>query len=151
MDAQLYPRIQVRLNDVEASQLTRNEKIQSVALHREVILTVFWDVKGIILIDFFTSGAINAASYCDTVTNLKSTNPRKRPRLLSRGVLFLGDNVRPSTARDTKEHIRRLRWERLDDLATDPVLPHQTFTFFLHRSQHYRNVSSEAMRRCSGL
>ncbi|GBM17597.1 hypothetical protein AVEN_209841-1 [Araneus ventricosus] len=37
MGGQLYPRYHVHLNDVEASQLTRNEKkIKSVTLHLEV-------------------------------------------------------------------------------------------------------------------
>ncbi|GBN94291.1 hypothetical protein AVEN_123452-1 [Araneus ventricosus] len=30
---------------------------------------------------------------------------------------------------------------------TPPILPHQTFTFFLHRSQHHRDVTSEAMKK----
>ncbi|GBO12199.1 hypothetical protein AVEN_217840-1 [Araneus ventricosus] len=68
----------------------------------EVKMTVFLDAKGGILIDFFTSGTINAARYCDTLTKFKSTIRRKRPVHLSRGVLFLDDNARPHTARDTK-------------------------------------------------
>ncbi|GBO16634.1 hypothetical protein AVEN_241831-1 [Araneus ventricosus] len=49
------------------------------------MLTVFWDAKGVILTDFLTSGTINAASYCDTLTKLKSAIRRQRPGLLSSG------------------------------------------------------------------
>ncbi|GBN08953.1 Histone-lysine N-methyltransferase SETMAR [Araneus ventricosus] len=36
---------------------------------------------------------------------------------ISLGVLFLDDNARPHVVRDTREHIRRLGWERLDPPA----------------------------------
>ncbi|GBM12203.1 hypothetical protein AVEN_21011-1 [Araneus ventricosus] len=35
---------------------------------------------------------------------------------------FLDDNARPHTARDTKEHIRRLGCQRLDHLAYSPII-----------------------------
>ncbi|GBN14732.1 hypothetical protein AVEN_201506-1, partial [Araneus ventricosus] len=94
---------------------------------------------------------INAARYCHTLTKLKSAIRRQRPGLLSRGFLFLHDNGRPNTARDTKEHIRRLVWERLMTRPTAQILHHRIFTFFLHRSQHYRKVTSEAIKRCDRL
>ncbi|GBL65733.1 Mariner Mos1 transposase [Araneus ventricosus] len=108
------------------------------------MLTVFWDTKDVILIDFFTAGTINAACYCDTLTKLKSAILRKRPGLLSRGVLFLDDNARPDTARHTKEHIRRLGWERLDDTAYSPDLALSDFLPFPTSKsallgRHYRN------------
>ncbi|GBM74360.1 hypothetical protein AVEN_197167-1 [Araneus ventricosus] len=78
----------------------------------KVALTVFFDAKGVLLIDFFTSETINATRYCDTLTKLMSVIQRKRPGLLSRGVLFLDDNARSNTATDTKEHIRHLGWDR---------------------------------------
>ncbi|GBM56009.1 hypothetical protein AVEN_45151-1 [Araneus ventricosus] len=73
------------------SPVTKKFKVSLSA--GKVALTVFWDAKGVILIDFFTSGTINAARYCDTLTKLMSAIRRKRPGLLSRGVLFLDDNA----------------------------------------------------------
>ncbi|GBL74435.1 hypothetical protein AVEN_235388-1 [Araneus ventricosus] len=69
------------------------KKFQVLHSAGKVVLTVFWDPKGFILIDFFTSRTINAARYYDTLTKLMSTIRRKRPGLLSRGVLFLDDNA----------------------------------------------------------
>ncbi|GBN31912.1 hypothetical protein AVEN_64437-1 [Araneus ventricosus] len=80
-----------------------------------------------------------------------SSIQRKTSGLLSRGILFLDDNARSNTARDAKEDIRRLRWERWDDPAYSPVLPHQTLNFFQHRNKHYLDVNSETMKRCGGL
>ncbi|GBL90166.1 hypothetical protein AVEN_40436-1 [Araneus ventricosus] len=45
----------------------------------KVMLTVFWNAKGVILIDFLSSGTINAARCCDTLTKLKSAIRRQRP------------------------------------------------------------------------
>ncbi|GBM74364.1 hypothetical protein AVEN_197170-1 [Araneus ventricosus] len=55
-------------------------------------------------------GIMNAARYCDTLTKLMSVTEAQKT--LSRGVLFLDDNGRSNTATDTKEHIRRLGWDR---------------------------------------
>ncbi|GBO32119.1 hypothetical protein AVEN_123155-1 [Araneus ventricosus] len=46
-------------------------------------------------------------------------------------VLFLDDNARPHTERDTKEHIRLLGWERLDNPAYKPDLAPSVFHLFL--------------------
>ncbi|GBN37259.1 hypothetical protein AVEN_253950-1 [Araneus ventricosus] len=69
---------------------------------------------------------------------------RKRPGLLSRGILFLDDNARSSTARDAKEDIRRLGWERWDDPAYCPDLAPSEFELFPPSKyyllgRHFRN------------
>ncbi|GBL89471.1 hypothetical protein AVEN_87817-1 [Araneus ventricosus] len=63
------------------SPVTNKSKVSHSA--GKVMLRVFWDAKGIVLIDFLTSGTINNARYCDTLTKLKSTILRPRPGLLS--------------------------------------------------------------------
>ncbi|GBM15501.1 hypothetical protein AVEN_58443-1, partial [Araneus ventricosus] len=63
--------------------VTKKFKVSNSA--GKVALRVFWDAKGVTLIDFFTSGTINAARYCDILTKLMSALRRKRPGLLSRG------------------------------------------------------------------
>ncbi|GBN08454.1 hypothetical protein AVEN_172676-1 [Araneus ventricosus] len=51
------------------------------------MLTVTWDSKVIIFIDFVTSRTIDAARYCDILTKLMSAIRRQ-----CRGVLSLDDN-----------------------------------------------------------
>ncbi|GBL92998.1 hypothetical protein AVEN_54636-1 [Araneus ventricosus] len=51
-------------------------------------------------------------------------------RFLSRGVLFLDDDAKPHTARDTNEHIFRLGWERFDHPAYSPDLAPPDFHLF---------------------
>ncbi|GBM81102.1 hypothetical protein AVEN_235557-1 [Araneus ventricosus] len=45
-------------------------------------------------------------------------------------VLFLDDIARPHTTRDTKEHICRLEWERLDRSVYSPDLAPSDFLLF---------------------
>ncbi|GBO11573.1 hypothetical protein AVEN_5568-1 [Araneus ventricosus] len=44
-------------------------------------------------------------------------------------------------------------WDGRDWITrpTAPILPHQTFIFLLHRSHHYGDVTSEAMKKCGRL
>jgi hypothetical protein len=56
--------------------------------------SVFWDRKGILLVDFMPPGTtINAAAYCDTLTRLLRAIQNKRREMLSRGVCLLHDNA----------------------------------------------------------
>ncbi|GBM04376.1 hypothetical protein AVEN_199136-1 [Araneus ventricosus] len=77
---------------------------------------------------------------------------RDRPGLLSRWVLFLDDNARHHTARDTKKNTFAA-WDGRDWITrpTVPILPHHNFTFFLQGSRNFRDVTSEAMKRCFRL
>ncbi|GBL69010.1 hypothetical protein AVEN_162540-1, partial [Araneus ventricosus] len=76
--------------------------------------------------------AINVASYCVTLTKLKSVIRCKRPGLLNRGAEFLEDNARPHTERDKKVHILHLRWRRLGHPAYSPDLAPSDFHLCLH-------------------
>lgn len=96
----------------------------------KVMATVFWDAKGVILLDFLHKGTINAARYCDTLTKLRSAIRRKRPGLLSQGVVLLDDNATPHRATLTKDQIRCFGWERLDHPAYSPDLAPSDFHLF---------------------
>jgi hypothetical protein len=58
--------------------------------------TVFWDVHGVLLVDFTPPGStINAATYQEALKRLKEAIRCKKPRLLTKGlwVLLLHDNA----------------------------------------------------------
>jgi hypothetical protein len=95
---------------------------------RKVMLTVFWDHEGILLTAFQPQGqTVNADSYCKILRKLCKTIQRKRPGLLTQGVLLLHDNARPYTANKTNETQRNFKWEVLEhppygpDLAPSPT------------------------------
>ncbi|GFR90295.1 histone-lysine N-methyltransferase SETMAR [Elysia marginata] len=61
-----------------SSPVTKKFKVQRSAA--KVMATVFWDAKGVILLDIFPQGqCINAAQYCRTHDRLRAAICRKRP------------------------------------------------------------------------
>jgi len=47
----------------------QNPKILNFNFSEKIMASVFWDRKGILLVDFMHPGAtINALAYCDTLT-----------------------------------------------------------------------------------
>lgn len=56
---------------------------------------VFWDHQDVQLMDFLTHGVtVNAIIYCTMLDLLRKAICKKRPRLLSNGVMLLHDNAK---------------------------------------------------------
>jgi hypothetical protein len=101
------------------SQFTPESKRQSLEWHhprspskprmfkqtlstRKIMATVFWDRKGVLLVEFMPYGTIiNAESYCATLRRLRYAIQNRRRGLLSSGVMLLHDNARPHAAART--------------------------------------------------
>jgi histone-lysine N-methyltransferase SETMAR len=97
----------------------------------KVMLTVFWDSQGVLLARFQKKGDnVNAASYCEVLLMLRDAIRKKRPGLLTRGVLLLHDNARPHTARLTRERIDQLGWKLLEHPAYSPDLAPSDYHLF---------------------
>ena len=63
-------------------------------------MTVFWDHRGVIFIDFLPKGeTVNSRRYCDTLKKLARAIRVKRPSMQK--VILHHDNARPHTARAT--------------------------------------------------
>ncbi|GFO29697.1 histone-lysine N-methyltransferase SETMAR [Plakobranchus ocellatus] len=59
--------------------------------------TVFWDSRGMILLDILPKGeSVNADQYCETLDRLRHAVRRKRPGLLRSGVVLQHDNATPT-------------------------------------------------------
>ena len=57
--------------------------------------SVFWDKRGVIHVDFLPRGAtINSEFYCRVLSDVHMRLRKKRPGLITKGVLFLQDNAR---------------------------------------------------------
>ncbi|GFO20865.1 histone-lysine N-methyltransferase SETMAR [Plakobranchus ocellatus] len=97
--------------------LTKKFKVQRSAA--KVMATVFWDAKGVIVLDILPQGqCINAARYCSTLDRLKEAIRRKRPGLLRRGVVLQHDNATPHSANLTQQWLQRYGCETLPRPAT---------------------------------
>ena len=93
-----------------------------------VMLTVFWDCQGVLLTEFQQCGhTITSALYCTILTKLRAAIRRKRPDLLTKGVLLLHDNARPHSANQTTATLRSFKWEVLQHPPYSPDLAPSDF------------------------
>jgi len=89
----------------------------------KVMATVFWDFKGVLLIDFpYASRTINAAYYCDLLEKVRAAYRSKRQGFPIRDELLLHDNARPHSAALTQEKLAQLYWTALEHPLYSPDL-----------------------------
>ena len=99
------------------------KKFKQACSARKIMATVFWDRRGILLIDFLERGlTINADAYCETVRKLRWAIQNKRRGMLSSGIVLLHDNARPRTAARTAQLLQQFRWEVFDHPPYSPDL-----------------------------
>lgn len=61
--------------------------------------SLFWDAKGILLIDYLANGeTINSEYYCDPLDHLDKQIREKRPVLKRNKIIFHQDNARVHTS-----------------------------------------------------
>jgi histone-lysine N-methyltransferase SETMAR len=98
--------------------------------------SIFWDRKGILLVDFMPPGAtIKVAAYSDTLTQLQQTIQNKRG-MLSHGVCLLHHNAWSHSAHITTALLEEFKWDVLDHLPYDSDLAPSDFHLFLHLKKH---------------
>jgi hypothetical protein len=74
-------------------------KFKQTTSTRKIMCTVFWDRKGILLVDFLPQGStISAGVCCNTLKKLHRAVQNKRLGMLGWGVVMINDNTRPHTA-----------------------------------------------------
>jgi histone-lysine N-methyltransferase SETMAR len=95
--------------------------------------TVFWERKGLLLVEFLPQGStIKAGVYCDTLKKLHRTIQNKRRGICSQGVVMLHDNGRPHTAATMQDLIATFGWEQFDHPPYIPDLAPSDLHLFLH-------------------
>jgi len=99
---------------------------------KEVMLTLFWDMHGPILVNFQAHGqTVNSANYCALLQNeLKPAICKKRRGMLSKKVLLHHDNARPHTAAATVETVQQLGFELLQHPPYSPDLAPSDYHIF---------------------
>lgn len=89
----------------------------------KVLATVFFDFKGVLLIDFLHERrTVNAAYYCQLLDNARTAYRRKRRGFPIRDVILLQDNARPHTAALSMTKIETLSWTTLEHPPYSPDL-----------------------------
>ena len=100
---------------------------------RKMMCTVFWDRRGILIVDLLTRRkTMNAERYCETVQKLRLAIQNKRHGLLSGGVVLLHDNARPLTVRRSTHLLKEFSWEVFNHPPYSPDLAPSNFHLFLH-------------------
>lgn len=95
---------------------------------RKVLVTVFWDMHGVLLVDFAEHGTtVNAAAYIKTLVKLRRAIRDKRHNI---NVKLLHDNARPHVAAVVRQKIAEFGWEVLQHPPYSPDLAPSDFHLF---------------------
>ncbi|KAG8236809.1 hypothetical protein J437_LFUL014075 [Ladona fulva] len=97
------------------------KKFKTTILGKKIMVSVFWDQKGIILVKFMPQKeTINAQRYCVTLKNLKRAIQNKWRGMLTNGVCLLNKNAHPHTALATKVLLDSFGWDVLNHPSYSP-------------------------------
>ena len=109
----------------------RKTKFKQTTSTREVMWTMFWDRKVILLVDFLPQGStINAGVCCNTLQKLHHMIQNKRRGMFNRVVVMIHDNTHPHTA--MQNLITTFHWEQFDHPPYSPHLVPSDFHLLLH-------------------
>ena len=115
----------------------RTKKFKTSISVKKIMVSVFWDRKGILLVNFMPPGTtINAGAYCDTLAWLQQAIQNKRRGMLTRGVCLLHDNPRPHSAHITTALLEKFKWDVLDHLPYSLDLVPSKFHLILNLKKH---------------
>lgn len=110
---------------------SKPKKFKQTLTKRKTMATVFWDQKGVLLVDFMEQGTtINKETYCETLRRLRRAIQNKRRGMLSSGVILIHDNARPHSANVTKQLLQQFKWEVFDHPPYSPDLAPSDYHLF---------------------
>lgn len=105
----------------------------------KIMATVFWDSKGILLIEYTKKGeTINATSYATTLRNLREAIKEKRRGKLTSGVLLLHDNAPVHTARIAKAAVQECGFVEINHPPYSPDLAPSDYYLFPNLKKELR-------------
>jgi len=96
-----------------------------------VLTSIFWDQDGTLLIDYLLKGqTINVEYYSFLLVQLKEILKEKRCGKVTKGVLFLHDNVPAHRALPTQKKLAYLDFQHLDHPPYSPDLAPSDYHLF---------------------
>lgn len=97
----------------------------------KVMLTVFWDQRGVVMMDFLAKGTtITGTYYASLLQKLREAIKTERRGMLTKGVRLLQDNVPVHNAHVAQTKARSCGYEILPHPLTLPTSHHRTSTSF---------------------
>ncbi|GFT45434.1 mariner Mos1 transposase [Trichonephila clavipes] len=113
------------------------ENFRPVRSAGKVLLTVFFDVQGPLLVEFLEHRkSINSDVYYETLRRLRRSIKNKSPGLLTEGVILLHDNARTHVSIVTQIELDKFKWETLDYTPYSPDMSPCDFHVFGPLKKH---------------
>jgi histone-lysine N-methyltransferase SETMAR len=111
-------------------------KLRSGTSHRRAaMLTVFWDIGGLLKIDFLDKGAtINSKYYCDLLLDVRKRR-RKAPNI---PLWLLLDNAPIHTSHMATTTVQNCGFEKVSHPPYSPDLAPSDFALFRHLKHHLK-------------
>ena len=114
------------------------KKFKVVASARKVLLTIFWDMEGIVHIEFLEQGTtINSERYVSTLRALKGRLRRVQQDKV-KDVVIQHDNARPHTSRQTQCALQQLELPTIPHPPYSPDLAPSDFFLFPLLKKHLK-------------
>lgn len=114
---------------------------------KKIMASVFWDVQGIVLIEYLPKGeTINADRYIETLKKLRDRirfGRKRRGRLQSKTIRLLHDNATPHTANKTKAWLNESGWDVMEQPPHSPDLAPSDYHLFGPLKQHLGGMKFE--------
>ena len=133
------------ISSKEASKVWKTKDEEALRKAREILsagkvmVTIFWDVHGILLIKFLPDSidpvtgqkyTVSADQYFNALVKLHKAIWCKRSGLLTRCLILLHDIARHHSAHLTQTLLRNLKWETFPHPAYSPNLTPSEFHTF---------------------
>jgi len=103
----------------------------------KVMATIFWDCKGVLLVDYLPQKTtMTGPYYGEVLTNLRHAVKEKRREILTRGLLLLHGNAPALMSRVAQAIVNDIGFEQLSHPPYSPNLTPSDFCLFQHQKQH---------------
>ena len=112
----------------------------------KVMATVFWDAKGVVMLEFLHKrSTISGVYYANMLDQLRTTIRKKRRGKLSKGVLLQQDSARVHTCKVAMDAVERNGYEFIPHPAYSPDLAPSDFFLFpnLRKDNRGRHLRSD--------
>ena len=107
------------------------KKAKTVLSAGKVMATVFWDARGVVMIDYLEKGkTITGQYYAALLQQLKAAIKEKRPHMARNKVLFHQDNAPAHTSAIALAKLHELRFEILQHAPYSPDLAPSDYFLF---------------------
>ena len=118
----------------------RPKKFKTQPSAGKVMATVFWEAKGVIMLDFLPKSTITGVYYAILLDQLRTAIREKRRGKLSKGVLLQQDNARVHTCKVAMDAVERNGYELIPHPAYLPDQAPSDFFLFPNLKKDIRGL-----------